>query len=284
MKQDITKRRNKHTKIKIKRLFTCIVAAVCLTAALSIGVTADEYSFSGAEATEFYPSKSYESVYGSAYNYGGMNVADLTFPDLPYGVAVNALIGSMEKAPLYGRTATYTMDGPTVSYGVVDVEPGSIYEAPESASGPTAGAQVIYQQTAYTSTSGMVRNDGSIGTLSIPTQNITLKVWEGETNESMAKGLWHYVSTSGWDGNVSVCGHNRGSTYVIGSIKDLQIGDTITYETVYGTRTYSVCYVGTISNTDWSHLQPTADNRITLTTCLADQPNYRVCVQAQEKI
>ena len=71
---------------------------------------------------------------------------------------------------------------------------------------------------------------------------------------------------------------------MIGGIKDLQYGDTITYETVYGTRTYTVSYIGTISNTDWSQLQATADNRITITTCLADQPDFRVCVQAVEKI
>lgn len=65
-----------------------------------------------------------------------------------------------------------------------------------------------------------------------------------------------------------------------GSIKDLEIGDTITYTTIYGTRTYEVVLVKTISNSDWSYLQATADNRITLTTCLANQPEKRICVQA----
>ena len=52
--------------------------------------------------------------------------------------------------------------------------------------------------------------------------------------------------------------------------------------TVYGTRSYSVSYVGTISNTDWSYLPATADNRITITTYLANQPSVRVVVQATE--
>ena len=110
-----------------------------------------------------------------------------------------------------------------------------------------------------------------------------MKVWEGETDASMKKGLGHYSSTSAWDGNVAVCGHNRGAKYVIGSIKNLEQGDTITYTTVYGTRTYAVETVTVISNTDWSYLQSTADNRITLTTCLADHPESRVVVQAVEK-
>ena len=128
----------------------------------------------------------------------------------------------------------------------------------------------------------MERKDGSIGTVKIPTLDISMKVWEGETTASMAKGLGHYSSTSAWDGNVGVCGHNRGAKYVIGPIKDLEIGDTITYTTIFGTRKYRVSFVGTISNTDWSYLQATADNRITLTTCLANQPSKRVCVQAVE--
>jgi len=70
-----------------------------------------------------------------------------------------------------------------------------------------------YQPSAYTSVDGMERKDGSIGTLKIPSLNINMKVWEGETNTSMAKGLGHYSSTSGWDGNIGVCGHNRGAKY-----------------------------------------------------------------------
>lgn len=80
-----------------------------------------------------------------------------------------------------------------------------------------------------------------------------------------------------------VCGHNRGAKYNIGTIKNLSAGDIITYTTVYGTRTYQVTMVKTISDTDWSHLQPTADNRITLTTCLENQPSKRICVQAVGK-
>ena len=116
----------------------------------------------------------------------------------------------------------------------------------------------------------------------VTTLDINMKVWEGETNASMAKGLGHYTTTSAWDGNVAVCGHNRGAKYVIGDIKDLEIGDTITYTTIYGTRTYEVVLVKTIASTDWSYLQATADNRITITTCLANQPSKRVCVQAVE--
>ena len=278
------KRRTTDTKTRLKNIFTSSIAAACLCAALSMGASADEYSFSGAAAAEFYPSQSYEDVYGAAYNYGGSNVSDFKIPDLPYGTESNTRSKKKKKAPLYGNKLTYGGNNAAVSYGVSSTGGTVIYEASGAAAGAALGAQAVYKQTAYTSASGMVRGDGSIGAVSIPSLDICMKVWEGETNESMAKGMAHYSSTSGWDGNVCLCGHNRGARYVIGAIKDLSIGDTITYETVYGTRTYAVSYVGVISNTDWSRLQPSADNMLTITTCLAGHPESRVCVQATEKI
>ena len=148
---------------------------------------------------------------------------------------------------------------------------------------PSTPQITVPNTPAYTSVEGMAYQDGSIGTVSIPRLGISVKVWEGETDTSMAKGLGHYSSTSGWAGNVGVCGHNRGAKYNIGTIKNLKQGDIITYTTIYGTRTYEVTMVKTISNTDWSYLQGTADNRITLTTCVDNQPSQRICVQAVEK-
>ena len=76
--------------------------------------------------------------------------------------------------------------------------------------------------------------------------------------------------------------HISSALYTIGNIKNLKDGDTITYTTVYGTRTYEVVTVETIASSDWSYLQATSDNRITITTCLANQPSTRGCGQAVE--
>ena len=262
----------------MKRASKAIAAALALglTLAAPARANAAGYNFKGAAAPEYYPSTSYEDVYGSRYNYGGKNVSDYQVADLPYGVYSNTSIGVMEKVRLPGLM---------ISYGGIGVDVGGI---PAAAAGltkvvPATQTVTVYQKTAYTSAANMVRSDGSIGTIKIPTLGIDMKVWEGETSESMAKGIAHYSSTTAWDGNACFCAHNRGSKYSIGAIKDLKLGDTITYTTIYGTRTYAVSYVGTISSTDWSRLQATADNRITITTCLADQPSKRVVVQAVEK-
>ena len=240
-------------------------------AALSVNVFAMEYSIETEENTEYYPSTSYEVMYGAAYNYGGSNLVDYQIPELPYGVSSTTQIGIMEKEhlPSLQQNAGASISG---DYGIS----GGFYDIPATAAPP------VLSVPAYTGVDGMERKDGSIGTLKIPSLNINMKVWEGETRASMAKGLGHYSSTSGWDGNVGICGHNRGAKYNIGSIRNLEIGDNITYSTVYGTRTYAVILVKTISDSDWSYLQATADNRITITTCLADRPSKRVCVQAVE--
>lgn len=270
-------RKRRDMTVKTKRIILGMAMAVGILMVTTVCASAADYSFSTEAPADYYGGTSYEEVYGSQYNYGGPNVVDFQKDAIPYGSPSTTPIGLMEKIPLPGlQTEVLTSGG---GYGVGG---GSeLYQIPSTIS-PTPAVPSVQQQPVYTSVDGMERKDGSIGTVTIPSLNISMKVWEGETSASMAKGLGHYASTSGWNGNVGVCGHNRGSRYVIGSIKNLKAGDVITYTTVYGTRTYRVSFVGTISNTDWSYLQATADNRITLTTCLANHPESRVCVQAVE--
>ncbi len=266
-----------------------LALSVMMVLSMTVPALATDYSFTTDAPQDYYGSTSYEDVYGSQYNYGSKNVVDYQIPELEYGIQSTTMTGVMERTILPGLQQTVGTGGG--GYGVSGGGPITVLV--EDASGsPGAGISAIsdasgtsaYQQPAYTSIEGMAYADGSIGTVKIPSLKIDMKVWEGETADSMKKGLGHYSSTSAWDGNVAVCGHNRGSKYVIGGIKDLEQGDTITYTTAYGTRTYVVETVTVISNTDWSFLQSTADNRITLTTCLAGHSESRVLVQAVEKI
>lgn len=280
----------------MKRFLSKILLTAAALSALMVSAQAMDYNFSTAAPQDFYKSGSYEDVYGSQYNYGGKNVVDYQIPELEYGLFSTTQTGVMERTTLPGlQAAVATNSGSAGSgYGVSGGGPITVLtEAGSSAGGmeaflpPTSvsqpgSSQNTTQKTAYTSIEGMKRSDGSIGTVKIPSLDINMKVWEGETNASMKKGLGHYSSTSAWDGNVGVCGHNRGAKYTIGSIKNLKKGDTITYNTVNGTRTYAVETVTTISNDDWSYLQATSDNRITITTCLADHPESRICVQGVE--
>ena len=81
---------------------------------------------------------------------------------------------------------------------------------------------------------------------------------------------------------MGIAGHNRGVTNHFGKIHTLKAGDQITYTTQLGTRTYEVFFVGQIEETDFSRLERTNDNLITLVTCVQDVRNMRWCVQARE--
>ena len=268
-----------------KIMSKAILPVLALLALAPSAYAAADYSFETTAPQDYYKSTSYEDVYGSQYNYGGKNVVDYQVPELEYGLQSTTMTGVMERTTLPGLQQTVATGGG--GYGVTGGGPITVLvEAGKPGSSgtqaPTVPSTPTVQQPAYTSAEGMAYKDGSIGTIKIPSLKINIKLWEGETNASMKKGLGHYSSTSAWDGNVGACGHNRGTKYAIGAIKNLKQGDTITYTTMYGTRTYAVTLVKTISNTDWSYLQATSDNRLTLTTCLADHPESRVVVQAVE--
>lgn len=131
--------------------------------------------------------------------------------------------------------------------------------------------------------SQLKRSDGSIGTVTIKRVGLKAKVYEGATSDSMSKGAGHYASSSLWSGNVGLFGHNRGGSVAhFAELKDVKVGDTVTYTTNLGTKTYRVTFVGSISNTDYSYLNEMGDNRITMITCIANQPSLRLCVQAVE--
>ena len=111
---------------------------------------------------------------------------------------------------------------------------------------------------------------------------LTVKVFEGTGTAPLLKGAGHFEGTSIWDGNVPVAGHNRGVRNDFGRIHTLRPGDTITFTTRLGTRTYAVTGVAKVSVNDVSGLEPTAANMVTLYTCVNDQPAYRWYVTARE--
>ena len=98
----------------------------------------------------------------------------------------------------------------------------------------------------------------------------------------MYQGAGHYTSSGIYTGNIGLFGHNRGSHAYFAKLKNVKIGDIVEYKTAIGTKTYQVTFVGSISYTDYSYLNEMGDNRITLITCIANQPSLRLCVQAVE--
>lgn len=143
--------------------------------------------------------------------------------------------------------------------------------------------QYYYEEEAFTKvTNSMYYAGGQLGTLKIPSLNVSVKIYEGTTNSMLAKGAGHFKDTSIWNGNVCLAAHNRGTNAYFGKIHELDYGDKITLTTKKGTRTYRVFNVEKISVSDTSNLQGTSDNIITLITCVKNQADYyRWCVQAE---
>ncbi|MDR1693196.1 MAG: class D sortase [Oscillospiraceae bacterium] len=137
-------------------------------------------------------------------------------------------------------------------------------------------------ETPVINTAPLYYEDGSIGSIHIPSAKKTITVYEGESLENMKKGIGHFESTSCWDGNVAFAGHNRGAAAYFSFVKNLALGDTITYTTKYGSRTYTVYNKVKISETDYSGLAWSEDNIISLITCVENEPAYRWLVQARE--
>ena len=188
-----------------------------------------------------------------------------------FGSPTSYLPGTGE--PLTPNLVPGALDGGLVSLTDGDVTYGT-----------TGNGGSSWREPAYTD----MRRDlyysaGHIGTLKIPAIGLTVKVYQGTDSAALRKGAGHFEDTSVWDGNVCLAGHNRGVNNHFGKIHTLEEGDTITYTTKLGTRTYEVIDVSKIRETDTTDTRSTWDNRITLYTCVRDQSEYRWCVQAVEK-
>lgn len=165
--------------------------------------------------------------------------------------------------------------------------------AEKSAERPSDPAQVWENAAAfstenYTLPEDATLPDGSMGILTIPKLSLSAPIYETEEGgemESMTKGIAHFAVSSAWDGNVSLCSHNvapAGAVAYFLDIHQLKEGDTLSYKTVLGERTYKVTTIKEIAENDWSALARTEDNRLTLITCITGKPAMRLLVQAVE--
>ena len=130
----------------------------------------------------------------------------------------------------------------------------------------------------------IIHYDDEIGTLTIPDillDNVSIR--ESVELSTLSETIGHFPSTSIYEGNVGLASHNSGSKGdFFKNLRKIKIGSEIFYQTQYGTKRYVVTLKKEIDETDWSYLQETEDNRITLITCVAGQKEKRLCVQAVE--
>ena len=267
---------------------TALFSLLCLTLALTVPASALEYDIDGPGDPEYGKDTSIEIVHTA--DGGAIKNED---------VSKNAAL----IPPAFGSPSAYTLNtgtpltpdlapgymlgaGAAISGSNTIVTPPDFGNIPSGGTATTPGTSIpstSIPSTGFTEvTSDLYYKGGYLATLKIPSIDVNVKVYEGTGSSILAKGAGHFEDTSIWAGNCCIAGHNRGANCYFGEIHNLDVGDKITLTTKLGTRTYEVTSVNKISETDNSLLAPTAENCITLFTCVRNQSAYRWAVRAVE--
>ena len=119
--------------------------------------------------------------------------------------------------------------------------------------------------------------------IEIPSINLKAPIAEGTDIDTLNTKVGHFNETDKTVGNVGLAAHNRGYKYnYFEKLKKLKINDEIIYKYENFEKKYLITKIEIIKNTDWSYLDKTEKNKITLITCVENEPQYRRCVQAEE--
>ena len=120
--------------------------------------------------------------------------------------------------------------------------------------------------------------------LEIPSINLKANIEEGTTKEIMDNYIGHFEETSKSLGNIGLAAHNRGyKNNYFENLKKLKQGDKIIYRYNDFSKIYIVEKHEIIKDTDWTMLESTEENKITLITCVENEPEYRRCIQGIEE-
>lgn len=120
--------------------------------------------------------------------------------------------------------------------------------------------------------------------IAIPKISLEAEIAENTSQETMSKYVGHFEETSKTTGNVGLAAHNRGyEVNYFSGLKTLKEGDEIIYKYNDFEKSYIVKENKIIKDIDWSYLENTKENKITLITCVENEPEYRRCIQGIEK-
>ena len=105
-----------------------------------------------------------------------------------------------------------------------------------------------------------------IGTITLPTLDLSWPISEGTEEAQLAKGVGHYTKSvlPGLSDNSVLAGHR---STVFNRLGELEVGDEIYIKTAAGTFTYEVLKFKVVKRTDKTVIVPTEDATLTLTTC-----------------
>lgn len=100
----------------------------------------------------------------------------------------------------------------------------------------------------------------------------------------LSTAVGHFEETALYNGNICLAGHNSGTNKngddigFFRRLNELEIGDEVIYHHTFGDYIYKVADIKEISETDFSVLEPTQADKLTLITCVKGQKKLRYCV------
>ncbi len=142
------------------------------------------------------------------------------------------------------------------------------------------GEKLINKQNNKIINENRIQNEEKIWNIKIPKIGLSADIIDGTSKENLNKYVAHFEESAYVKGNVCLAAHNRG--YDVNFFKDLKklkIGDEIIYQFKKIKLTYIVSKTKIIKDTDVYVIEPTEENKITLITCVENEPEKRRCVQ-----
>ena len=119
--------------------------------------------------------------------------------------------------------------------------------------------------------------------IEIPTISLKAPITEGTTKEILDNYVGHFEESPSKKGNVCLAAHNIGyKNNYFENLKKLKIGDEIFYKNNEYEEKYVVSKHEIIKDTDWVNLENTEEDKITLITCVENEPSYRRCIQGEK--
>ena len=236
-----------------------VLAALCLAVGGALPASAATRSqnaavFEAEEYAFYYPTSDAEILHDG---HGNFTVSGLT------GAAISS------------DDFFTTVITPETDSGGLTIDSSGYPVAPSSWQGALSSGSAAGSSTMLT-----VPEGSQLGTVTIRRRSI--RVYEGTTDSNLLKGAGHFTGTSAWDGNVCLCGHNRGANAWFSELIRLTPGEQITYQTPLGVKIYQVTGTRIVSVDDLSPLTGSAENQLTLVTCVANRPDVRLIVTAQQ--
>jgi sortase A len=141
--------------------------------------------------------------------------------------------------------------------------------APKPTTPPTTGTTLPDATTTTADPLPPPPVGGALAIIRIPKAGINAAVVEGVDVSDLKKGPGHYPKTPlpGQPGNTAIAGHRTTYGAPFYHLDEVQPGDPIFISTRDGTFQYSVVSQHDVSPDDVAVINPTKDNRLTLTTC-----------------